>query len=156
MNPGLYLDAILLKSSRDFVKNSRKIVKELEAKYQILTDLLDGDPHINEMKSSEEMRSKFDDYNKNEVKKRAVVTSMDANHYIRQSKNLSPEKPSSSFLTYVIWRSRILIIGMLKSTLQFSAVLSRSRRPASRHQGHQAPSTASSPRKTMRSGSLAA
>ena len=78
MNPGLYLDAILLKSSRDFVKNSRKIVKELEAKSQILTDLLDGDPDINEMKSSEEMRSKFDDYNKNEVKKRAVVTSMDA------------------------------------------------------------------------------
>ena len=48
---------------------------------KILTDLLDGDPDKNEMKSSEEMRSKFDDYNKNvapEVKKRAVVTSMDA------------------------------------------------------------------------------
>ena len=47
----------------------------------ILTDFLDGDPDNNEMKSSEEMRSKFNDYNRNvapEVKKRAYVTSMDA------------------------------------------------------------------------------
>jgi len=42
---------------------------------------MDGDPDTNEMKSSEEMRSKFEDYNKNvapEIKKRAFVTSMDA------------------------------------------------------------------------------
>ena len=47
----------------------------------ILTDFMDGDPDINEMKSSEEMRSKFEDYNKNvapEIKKCAFVTSMDA------------------------------------------------------------------------------
>ena len=47
----------------------------------ILTNFLDGDPDNNEMKSSEEMRSKFSDYNENvasEVKKRAFVTSMDA------------------------------------------------------------------------------
>ena len=47
----------------------------------ILTDFMDGDPDSNEMKSSEEMRSKFEDYNKNvssDIKKRAFVTSMDA------------------------------------------------------------------------------
>ena len=47
----------------------------------ILTNFLDGDPDNNEMKSSEEMRSKFNDYNTSvepEIKKRAFVTSMDA------------------------------------------------------------------------------
>ena len=47
----------------------------------ILTDFLDGDTDHHEMKSSEEMRSKFHEYNTNvppELKKRAVVNSMDA------------------------------------------------------------------------------
>ena len=47
MNPGLYLDAILLKSSRDFVKNSRKAAVMSNHVYKMGDDLYkqaDGAP----------------------------------------------------------------------------------------------------------------